>query len=264
MAEEEEFVIEVSDEVVVDPVLREYITKTKQFGYSPTEPGCGSLIGFKIAQKVLDAPIAVLSGHLSGMANYEQPFSVMAADNAAATALGIARYNARVLAFGGDGFTLAHLSALVDAAKKNANFIYICYNNSGYSLLKRPLDLNYFSKMLDCSYVAAASISHPEDYIKKLIKAKAMGGFRFIDLFSPCPSLGSFEPADSVHVARLAVETGIWPLYERVDGKKEITLKLPRLEPVERYFDLQKTNLTEEKLKALQEKVTKNWKHLLS
>ena len=91
-----------------------------------------------------------------------------------------------------------------------------------------------------------------------------MQGFRFIDLFSPCPNLFGFEPADSVHVARLAVETGIWPLYEKVDGKKDVTLRMPRLEPVERYFDLQKTKLDEEKLKALQEKVTKNWKLLLS
>jgi pyruvate/2-oxoacid:ferredoxin oxidoreductase beta subunit len=261
--EEEEYVIEVKDEVVVDPVLKDYITKTKQIGYSPTEPGCGSLVGFKIAQKILEAPIVVLSGHLSGMAEYPQPFSTIAVDNAAATALALSRYNNGVLAFAGDGFTLNHLSALVGAAKKNTNFIYICYNNAGYSLLKRNLDLSYFSKMLDCTYVASASISHPEDYIKKLNKAKAMHGFRFIDLFSPCPSLG-FAPTDSVHVARLAVETGIWPLYERVEGKKEVTLRLPRLEPVERYFELQKTRPDEAKLKILQEKVTKNWKLLLS
>ncbi len=264
MPEEEEFIIEVKDEVVVDPVLKEYITKTKQIGYTPTEPGCGSLIGFKIAQKILEAPIVVLSGHLSRMAGYPQPFSIIAADNAAATAMATSRYSTGVLAFAGDGFTLNYLSALVDAAKKNANFIYICYNNSGYSLLKRNLGLSYFSKMLDCTYVATASISHPEDYIKKLSKAKTMQGLRFIDLFSPCPSLGGFEPADSVHVSRLAVEAGIWPLYERVEGRKEVTLRLPRLEPVERYFELQKTKPDAEKLKTFQEKVTKNWKLLLS
>ena len=264
MSEEEEFVIEVKDEVIVDPVLKDYIAKTSQMGYSPTEPGCGSLIGFKIAQKILEAPIIVLSGHLSRMADYPQPFALIAVDNAAATALALSRYNSGVLAFAGDGFTLAHLSALVDAAKKNANLIYICYNNSGYNLLKRALNVSYFSRMIDCNYVATAAISHPEDYIRKLNKAKSMQGFRFIDLFSPCPNLGGFEPADSVHVARLAVETGIWPLYEKVDGKKNVTLQLPRLEPVDRYFDLQKTKLDETKLKSLQEKVTKNWKLLIS
>lgn len=262
---EEEFIVEVKDEVIVDPVLKDYITKTKQpFSYSPTEPGCGSLIGFKICQKILDFPIVVLSGHLSRMAEHPQPFSLVAVENAAATAIALSRYNNGVLAFAGDGFTLAHLPALIDAAKKNANLIYICYNNSGYSLLKRQLEISYFSKMLNCAYVATASISHPEDYIRKLSKAKSVQRSRFIDLFSPCPSLGGFEPADSVHIARLAVETGLWPLYEKIEGKKEVTLRLPRLEPIERYFDLQKTKPDEAKLKALQEKVTKNWKLLIS
>ncbi len=264
MAEEEEFVIEVKDEVIVDPILKEYITRTKQIGYSPTEPGCGSLVGFKIAQKILEPPIVVLSGHLSGIAEYPQPFSAIVNENAPATAQALARYNANVLAFAGDGFTLKYLPGLISAAKGNANLIYVCYNNMGYSLLKRQMDLNYFAKMLDCTYVATASISHPEDYIKKLRKAKSMQGFRFIDLFSPCPTIGSFEPADSVHLARTAVETGIWPLYEKVEGKKEVTLRLPRLEPVERFFDVQKTKLDEMKLKTLQEKVTKNWKLILS
>ena len=118
--------------------------------------------------------------------------------------------------------------------------------------------------MFDCTYVATAAISHPEDYIRKLNRAKEMKGFRFIDLFSPCPSLGRFEPADSVHVARLAVETGIWQLHEKAEGRREFTLRLPRLEPVERYFDLQKTKPDEGKLKALQEKIAKNWKLLTS
>src|SRR3989338_2250957 len=108
MAEEEEFVFEVKDEVIVDPVLKDYITKTRQSGYSPTEPGCGSLIGFKIMQKILEPPIVVISGHLSKMANYTQPFSIIVAENAAATAYGLSRYNNNVVVFAGDGFTLAH------------------------------------------------------------------------------------------------------------------------------------------------------------
>ncbi len=265
MPEEDEYVIEVKDEVVIDPVLKDYITKTNQpFGYVPVEPGCGSLIGFKIAQKILGSKIITVSGHLSKMAEHQQPFSVIVADNAAATALALSRYNNGVLAFAGDGFTLEYLSSLMAAAKNESNFIYICYNNSGYNLLKRISDITYFSKMLDCTYLAAASISHPEDYIRKLIKAKSMPGFRFIDLFSPCPNLGGFESADSVHVARMAVETGIWPLYEKVDGKKEVTLKLPRLEPVERYFNIQKMKINEAKKISMQERVTKSWKILIS
>ena len=263
--EEEEFSIDVKDDVVVDPILKEYISKEKEpFSYAPTEPGCGSLIGFKIAQKILAAPIVVMSGHLAKMADKEQPFSIISVDNAAATALSASRYNENVLAFAGDGFTLENLNSLIDAAKNDANFIYICYNNSGYNLLKRVMDLTHFAKTLDCTYVATASISHPEDYMRKLMKAKEMSGFRFIDLFSPCPNLSGFESTDSVHVARTAVETGIWPLYESKGGRKNVTLRVPRLEPVERYYDLQRKKPDEEELNTLQETVTRKWKRLLS
>jgi pyruvate ferredoxin oxidoreductase beta subunit len=61
----------------------------------------------------------------------------------------------------------------------------------------------------------------------------------FIEILSPCPVGWKFNSADSVKLARLAVETGAWIMYEIEDGKMKITKRIPKRKPVEEYLKLQ-------------------------
>jgi pyruvate/2-oxoacid:ferredoxin oxidoreductase beta subunit len=111
------------------------------------------------------------------------------------------------------------------------------------------------------SYSASASVSHLDDYIGKLKKALSLQGLRFIELFSPCPESG-FDPSNTIEVARLAVETGTWPLYEFDRGRFSLTYKPTRLEPVVSYLEAIGVSKTQEEITAIQERVRKKWKRL--
>ncbi len=68
-------------------------------------------------------------------------------------------------------------------------------------------------------YAATLSIAHPEDFARKLRTALGIGGLRFLLLHSPCPTGWKSEPAESVTLVRLAVKSGLFPLYEVRDGR---------------------------------------------
>ena len=82
--------------------------------------------------------------------------------------------------------------------------------------------------MHDIPYVATATLSHLEDYAKKLVKAKeaAKEGFAYIHVFCPCV-VGWKIPVDaSIQVCRDAVRTNYFPLWEMEDGVYRITQKV--------------------------------------
>jgi pyruvate ferredoxin oxidoreductase beta subunit len=58
-------------------------------------------------------------------------------------------------------------------------------------------------------------------------------------LLSPCPTGWDFEPARSLEVGKLAVETGVWPLKEYVDGEVVHTRRPKEHVPAERYLEVQ-------------------------
>jgi pyruvate/2-oxoacid:ferredoxin oxidoreductase beta subunit len=69
------------------------------------------------------------------------------------------------------------------------------------------------------AYAATASIAFPEDYIRKLHRAMEIkDGFVYLEVFSPCPTGWRFDAEQTITVARLAVETNMYPLWETVDG----------------------------------------------
>jgi pyruvate/2-oxoacid:ferredoxin oxidoreductase beta subunit len=113
-------------------------------------------------------------------------------------------------------------------------------------------------------YAATVSVAYPEDFVKKAQKARTVKGFRFIHAMSPCPPGWKTNPAQSVEVAKLAVDTHMFPLYEIEDGKVRITRKGKGL-PVSEYLKLQGrfSHLTEVEIEAIQRSVDQNWRYLL-
>jgi len=84
-------------------------------------------------------------------------------------------------------------------------------------------------------YVATASVGYPHDLYNKLQKAKNIKGFRFIHIHAPCPPGWRFEPQYTARIAKLAVETGLWILYEYQDGKLTLSgPSRPYLDPSKR------------------------------
>ncbi len=148
----------------------------------------------------------------------------------------------QVICWAGDGGTydigIATLSA---AAERNENLIYICYDNEIYGNTggqrssatppgartsttptgKREGKKDIMAIMVAhrIPYAATLSIGHPEDFARKIRTALSIQGMRFLLLHSPCPTGWKSEPAESLTLVRLAVASGLFPLYEVWDGR---------------------------------------------
>jgi pyruvate/2-oxoacid:ferredoxin oxidoreductase beta subunit len=194
-----------------------------------------------------------------------------------------------VLAWAGDGGTYdIGLQALSGSAERNDNIIYVCYDNEGYmntgiqrssstptgawtTTTPAPFvkdtpkkDIVRIMAAHNIPYIATASIGYPADLIRKVKKAKEMGGTKFILIFSPCPTGWRYSPEMTIRLAKLATETGIFPLYEIENGEK-YTLSSKRSEkPLRDYLALQGRfrNLTEENLRRLEDRVEKEREYL--
>ena len=142
-----------------------------------------------------------------------------------------------VICWAGDGGTYdIGMAALSAAAERNENLIYICYDNEIYGNTggqrssatpataqttttpggKRELKKDIIEIMAAhrVPYAATLSIAHPEDFQEKIRRALLLDGFRFFLVHAPCPTGWKTEPAESVELVRLAVRSGVFPLYE--------------------------------------------------
>ena len=198
-----------------------------------------------------------------------------------------------VVGFAGDGGTVdIGLQAMSGAAERRTDAIYVMYDNEAYMntgiqrsgstpwgawTTTTPVGQNHGYKhepkkdimeimqAHGIPYAATVCPAYPEDFISKVEKAKAVKGFRFIHALSPCPPGWRINPTLSVEVARLAVETHMFPLYEIVDGKVHVTRKGKGL-PVSEYIKTQGRfqHLTESEIAEIQKAVDAVWKHLLA
>jgi len=115
-------------------------------------------------------------------------------------------------------------------------------------------------------YIAIASIAFPEDLIAKINYAKKVKGFRLIIVQSPCPVGWRFDPSKTIETARTGVQTGVWPLYEIIDGSKfRLTYKPRELKPVSEYLKGQGRfrHMTDAEVAEIQERTTRNWEKFL-
>ena len=169
----------------------------------------------------------------------------------------------QVICWAGDGGTydigIATLSA---AAERNENLIYICYDNEiygntgGQRSSATPVgakttttpggksegkkDIMEMMAAHGVPYAATLSMAHPEDFARKIHTALSMQGLRFFLMHSPCPTGWKSEPEESVNLVRLAVASGLFPLYEVFDGVRyEINVEPDWTDPGE-YFRRQR------------------------
>jgi pyruvate ferredoxin oxidoreductase beta subunit len=84
--------------------------------------------------------------------------------------------------------------------------------------------------------VATVSPAYPNDLRQKVKKALDMTGYRYIHVLAPCPTGWGYDPAKTVKIARDAVKSGIFPLYEIEGGKLSFTIKLKERIPVKEYL----------------------------
>ncbi|MFC1890975.1 thiamine pyrophosphate-dependent enzyme [Thermodesulfobacteriota bacterium] len=218
----------------------------------------------------------------------------------ASSATGLTRYyqkaglDATVVCYTGDGCAQdIGFQTLSGAAERNEKMIYICYDNEGYmntgiqrssatpygaSTSTTPAgeesqgkttsakNMPMIMSMHDIPYVATATLSHLEDYAKKLGKAKKKSkeGFVYLHVFCPC-LVGWKIPMDaSIQICRAAVRTNYFPLWESVDGEYNSTLKVSKPKPIQELTKLlgKYKHITDDNLEILQQMVNKRYKIL--
>ncbi len=199
-----------------------------------------------------------------------------------------------VVVWAGDGATAdIGFATLSGAAERNGNIIHVCVDNEAYmntgiqrsSLTpkgawttttwrgktesKKNMPLIMMSHGIP--YVATASVAYPLDFIEKLRKAASMRGFKYIHLHAPCPVGWRFDPSETVEMARLAIETGMWVLLEAEKGK--ITISPPsrpyidksRRKPIVEYLKRQGRfrEISEELVREIEKEVDEYWSTIL-
>jgi len=196
-----------------------------------------------------------------------------------------------VVAWAGDGGTLdIGIQALSGAAERNDDIIYICYDNEAYmntgiqrssgtpkgawtttTPVKFPKeqpkkDIDAIMAAHRIPYQATASIAYPEDLYRKMLKAKSIKGTRFFHIFAPCPTGWKSRPEDAVKLARMAVQNGLFPVFEVEHGEKfTLNIKLQNKKPVDDYLKLQGRfrHLKPADIEALQAEVDREWERVL-
>jgi pyruvate ferredoxin oxidoreductase beta subunit len=197
-----------------------------------------------------------------------------------------------VLALAGDGGTSdIGLQALSGALERGHDFLYICTDNEAYmntgiqrssatpwgaSTSTSPAGKVKFGQATwkknmaaiaaahDIPYVATACPSYPFDLMEKVKRGARMPGSAYIHVLSVCPTGWRSASDLSIRLGRLAVETGIFPLYEVIDGKYKLSIDPPELRPVEDYFRLQGRfrHLTKDMIQTIQERVGREYEKL--
>jgi pyruvate ferredoxin oxidoreductase beta subunit len=197
------------------------------------------------------------------------------------------------LVFAGDGGTAdIGLQGLSGAAERNTNIIYCCYDNEAYMntgiqrssstphgaiTTTTTLGKDRFKKNLpailaahEIPYVATCSISEPLDLYDKFKKAKSIKGCKYIHILAPCPPGWGFNSENAIEVARLAVKSGSWILFEVENGIMTLSKKSKSLidpskrAPLVDYLSKQKrfSQISEKDLIELQEQLDHNWERM--
>jgi pyruvate ferredoxin oxidoreductase beta subunit len=230
---------------------------------------------------------------------WEVPWIHVAFENAAAVASGVERAlkaldreDVTVAVFSGDGGTVdIGFQALSGMAERGHDVVYICYDNEAYmntgvqrsgatppyaattttpagkvwrGEMRPKKDVPRIMVDHGVPYVATACISHPQDLIKKVEKAKETDGPAYVHVLCPCPPGWGYDSSETVEIGELAVDTGMWVLYEVEDGEFRLTYRPRERKPVEEYLKRQKRfqHLTEEEIEEIQRMVDEQWEEL--
>ena len=186
---------------------------------------------------------------------------------AALKALG--KSDIRVVAQGGDGGTVdIGFGQLSGMFERNDDVLYICYDNEAYmntgvqrsdatppaarTATTQPVgpepgnvwgtgkDVPRIAMAHEIPYVATATVADLRDLEYKVNKAMSIHGARYIHIFVPCPLGWGSISHDTIKIARLATQTGLFPVYEAEHGEITSVMKIRRPAKVEEYLKLQR------------------------
>lgn len=269
--------------------------------------GCGPSIALRLLFKALGNKVflvvpacctTVIQGPYP-FTSFAVPLQNMLFEATGATASGIAAAlrirgleDITVVGWAGDGGTVdIGIQALSGAAERETNFIYICYDNEAYGNTglqrsgatpygawttttptgkkERKKDMPFIMAAHKIPYVATACPSYPIDFVNKLRKAKEVKGTKYIHVLAPCPTGWRYDTSKTVEIGRLAVQTGMWALYEIENGKFRLTPPSDRLvdkakrKPVKEYLSIQERfrPLTDNDIEKIQMWVDEDWEY---
>ncbi len=174
-----------------------------------------------------------------------------------------------VLGFAGDGATVdIGLQSLSGMLERNDKVIYICYDNEAYmntgiqdsgstpgnaitrttpgGKLIAKKDILRIVESHNIPYIASASVAYIKDLRNKIERAKTVQGTSYIHVHTPCPTGWGFQPSQTIEVAKKAVQTAIFELYEIIDGEKKTNKTINNILPEKEYLEIQKRFKREE------------------
>ena len=242
--------------------------------------GCGMSIGLTMlgralseagetCQLAIPACCGIVAAGAFPTSSYGVPTVATTFAAAAAVASGMVAIrdlngeSGQIICWAGDGGTydigMATLSA---AAERNEDILYICYDNEIYGNTggqrssatppgarttttpsgkqEAKKDIVGIMAAHGVPYAATLSVAHPLDFKRKLHTAFGIKGMKFLLIHSPCPTGWKSEPGDSVELVRLAVRSGLFPLYEVFDGARyRVNAEPDWVDPTE-YFGKQR------------------------
>jgi pyruvate ferredoxin oxidoreductase beta subunit len=169
-----------------------------------------------------------------------------------------------VVVLAGDGSSYGMgLAATSAAVERGLDFLYLCYDNEGYGNTGQQTSgatphaartatdggaIGYRGWKKDLfaiwaahrpAYAATVIGAEPLDLAKKIERAMGLKGPRLIHALAPCPTGWGYDPKDTVEIGRLAVQTGLFPLKEYVNGAVVHTHVPSARTPVEEYLKRQ-------------------------
>jgi pyruvate/2-oxoacid:ferredoxin oxidoreductase beta subunit len=197
------------------------------------------------------------------------------------------RRGTQVVVLAGDGGTYdIGFQCLSSAAERNEDLLYVCFDNEGYMNTgaqkssstphfartgstpagKRTRKKNLIEIMAahEIPYAASATAGYLPDLVRKVEKAKSMRGLRLLTLLVPCLDGWGVPEDQGIHVARLAVQSGVFPLYEVEDGARYTLNDPPKSLPVRDYLRTQRRyeQLDEAEVDELQREIDAGWARL--
>jgi len=207
--------------------------------------------------------------------SWQMPWMHSLFANAPSVATGIAaalkvkgRSDVRVVGQAGDGGTVdIGMACLSGMFERNDDVLFICYDNEAYmntgvqrsgatppaartmttqvagahhgNAFGQGKDMARIAMAHEIPYVATATVAEPRDIEAKVEHAMGIRGARYLHILVTCPLGWACKSADSIGVARLAKETGLFPVIEAEHGELTAVSKIRDRRPVEQYLELQ-------------------------
>jgi len=239
--------------------------------------GCGQALAARLVQDASgeNTIACVATGCLEVFSSpypdpsWRIPFLHSLFENASAVASGVeAAYKAlkkgpvNIIAQGGDGSTAdIGFQSISGMFERGHNVLYVCYDNEAYMNTgvqrssftpfgartsttpmgnkTRKKNLPLIAADHGIPYVATATVDDFRDLQRKVKTALSIEGPKYIHILAPCPLGWGHHGELTIQICRLAKDSGLFPIYEIIDGKITNVRKIPAKVPVEEYLKLQ-------------------------